>query len=166
MRGPAFDSDVVLEVKDLETQFRTRWGTVRAVDGVSFTLHRGETMGLVGESGSGKSATVLSLMRLIPSPPGRIVGGEVLLEGQDLLGLSEKNMVRVRGKKIAMILQDPMTSLNPVFSVGSQVGETIRIHQRLQGTRLMEKVLQVLSQVKIPAVESRVRTTRTNSAEA
>ena len=148
---------IVLDVKDLQTHFCTCWGTVKAVDGVSFTLKRGETMGLVGESGSGKSVTVLSLMRLIPTPPGRIVGGSVTLEGEELLDLSEQDMVKVRGSKIAMILQDPMTSLNPVFPVVNQVGEAIRIHQKLQGLKLFEKVLDVLRKVRIPAAEARIR---------
>ena len=125
------DRETVLDVQDLQTHFRTKFGTVKAVDGVSFSLKRGETMGIVGESGSGKSVTVLSLMRLVPIPPGEIVGGKIILDGEDILELSELDMVKVRGSKIAMILQDPMTSLNPVFQVGSQVGEAIHIHQKL-----------------------------------
>jgi len=149
--------DVVLEVEDLRTYFRTRLGTVKAVDGVSFTLRRGETLGIVGESGCGKSVTVQSMMRLIPTPPGRIVGGTVTLDGQELLGLSESKMGEVRGSKIALILQDPMTSLNPVFSIGNQVSEAIRIHQDIPRKRVMERCLDVLRKVNIPAAEARVK---------
>ena len=126
---------VVLEVEGLQTYFQTRWGTVKAVDGVSFDLRRGETLGIVGESGSGKSVTMLSLMRLIPEPPGRIVGGRIVLEGEDLLQLTENEMSKYRGSKIALIIQDPMTSLNPVFSIGNQVGEAIKIHQDIPQAR-------------------------------
>ncbi|MFN3975069.1 MAG: ABC transporter ATP-binding protein [Dehalococcoidia bacterium] len=150
--------DVVLRVRDLRTYFYTRWGVVKAVDGVSFDLHRGETLGIVGESGSGKSVTVLSIMRLIPSPPGKIVSGEVLLDGENLLGMDEGEMQKVRGRKIALILQDPMTSLNPVFTIGDQVMEAIRIHQRLPSKKsLVDKAVEVLKQVKIPAAEARLR---------
>ena len=149
--------ETVLDVQDLQTHFHTKFGTVKAVDGVTFSLKRGETMGIVGESGSGKSVTVLSLMRLVPIPPGEIVGGKIILDGEDILELSESEMVKVRGSKIAMILQDPMTSLNPVFQVGSQVGEAIHIHQKLQGNTLLDRVINVLRQVKIPAAESRIK---------
>ena len=148
---------VVLEVEDLRTHFQTRWGTVKAVDGVSFSVRRGETLGIVGESGCGKSVTVLSLMRLIPSPPGRIVGGKVVLDGQDILQLSEREMGKVRGGEIGIILQDPMTSLNPIFSIGDQVREAIRIHQNTNRKGVMEKALEVLRQVRIPAAETRVK---------
>ena len=151
------DRETVLDVQDLQTHFHTKFGTVKAVDGVTFSLKRGETMGIVGESGSGKSVTVLSLMRLVPIPPGEIVGGKIILDGEDILELSESEMVKVRGSKIAMILQDPMTSLNPVFQVGSQVGEAIHIHQKLQGNTLLDRVIHVLRQVKIPAAESRIK---------
>ena len=149
--------DIVLEVEDLRTYFQTRWGTVKAVDGVSFNLRRGETLGIVGESGCGKSVTALSLMRLVPSPPGRIMGGKVVLDGQDILQLPEKEMSQVRGGKIGIILQDPMTSLNPVFSIGDQVKEAVRIHQRIPAKRVLEAALDVLRKVNIPAAESRVR---------
>ncbi len=150
-------ADIVLDVQDLHTQFQTRWGTVKAVDGISFTLRRGETLGIVGESGSGKSVTMLSLMRLIQTPPGRIVSGRVILEGEDLLDLSETDMAKVRGGKMALIIQDPMTSLNPVFSIGNQVAEAIRLHQPIPKTSLRQKVLEVLRKVNIPAPEVRVR---------
>ncbi len=146
-----------LEVKDLRTYFQTRWGTVKAVDGVSFNLRRGETLGIVGESGSGKSVTMLSLMRLVPNPPGRIVTGEIILDGQDLLQLTEEQMSKVRGSQIALIIQDPMTSLNPVFSIGNQVMEAIKIHQDVPRKSVLEIALNVLRKVNIPAVETRVR---------
>ena len=150
-------SGVVLEVEDLRTYFQTRWGTVKAVDGVSFSVRRGETLGIVGESGCGKSVTVLSMMRLVPSPPGRIMGGKIILDGQDILELSEREMTNVRGKKIGIILQDPMTALNPVLTIGDQVKEPIRIHQNVSGRGVLEKALDVLRKVKIPAAEVRVR---------
>ena len=149
--------DTVLKVENLRTYFRTRWGEVKAVDGVNFELRKGETLGIVGESGSGKSVTMLSMMRLIPMPPGRIVEGTITLDGEDLLQLSESEMSKIRGSKIALIIQDPMTSLNPVFSIGNQVTEAIRIHQDIPKRSVMEKALEVLRKVNIPAAESRVR---------
>src|ERR1044072_5174413 len=119
-----------LEIKNLRTHFPTRAGLVRAVDDVSFYLDRGELLGLVGESGCGKSMTALSIMRLI-SPPGKIVDGEVLFDGKDLLKLSDAEMREIRGDDIAMIFQDPMTSLNPVFTVGEQIAEALRLHRKL-----------------------------------
>ena len=151
------DNKVILEVEDLHTQFRTRWGTVKAVDGVSFSLRQGETLGIVGESGCGKSVTMLSLMRLVPTPPGRIVSGKIILDGEDLLELPEDAMNKVRGSKIALIIQDPMTSLNPVFSIGNQVSEAIRIHQDIPKKTVMEKAIEVLRRVNIPAAETRIR---------
>ncbi len=153
----AMQEEVALEVTDLRTYFTTRWGTVKAVDGVSFTLRRGETLGIVGESGSGKSVTALSLMRLVQSPPGHIVGGTVVLNNRDILELSEGQMSQVRGGEISMILQDPMTALNPVFNVENQVGEAIRIHQKLRGRLLVDKVVNSLRQVRIPAPEARMK---------
>ena len=148
---------LILEVKDLRTHFQTRWGTVKAVDGVSFDLHRGETLGIVGESGSGKSVTMLSLMQLIPIPPGKIVSGEILLDGENLLELTEDQMSKIRGSQIALIIQDPMTSLNPVFSIGNQVMETIKIHQDIPRKSVWEMALDVLRKVNIPAAETRMR---------
>ncbi len=150
-------SPVVLQVDGLKTYFETRWGTVKAVDGVTFDLRRGETLGIVGESGSGKSVTMLSLMRLIPEPPGRIVGGQILLEGKDLVQMTDKEMSEIRGSQIALIIQDPMTSLNPVFSIGNQVGEAIKIHQDIPKRTVVQQVLDVLRKVNIPAAETRVR---------
>ena len=155
------DNPVVLQVEGLKTYFETRWGTVKAVDGVSFDLRKGETLGIVGESGSGKSVTMLSVMRLIPSPPGQIVEGRVLLEGQDLVDLSEKEMGTIRGSQIALIIQDPMTSLNPVFSIGNQVGEAIKIHQDIPKRTVLQQVLDVLRKVNIPAADTRVRESTT-----
>jgi len=149
--------DIVLDVRDLRTYFTTRWGTVKAVDGVSFFLRHGETLGLVGESACGKSVTALSIMRLIPSPPGHIVGGEIILNGRDILQVSERAMTSVRGGEVSMILQDPMTALNPVFSVENQVGEAINIHHGLKGESLWKRIIHALSQVRIPAPETRAK---------
>ena len=153
----ATEREVVLKVDDLRTYFTTRWGTVKAVDGISFDLRRGETLGIVGESGSGKSVTMLSLMQLIPMPPGRIVSGSIVLDGEDLLQKSEGEMNRIRGSKIALIIQDPMTSLNPVFTIGNQVSEAIKIHQDIPKRSIMEQALSVLRKVNIPAAETRMR---------
>jgi oligopeptide/dipeptide ABC transporter ATP-binding protein len=149
--------EIVLDVQDLQTQFTTRWGTVKAVDGVTYHVKRGETLGIVGESGSGKSVTALSLMQLVPSPPGAIVGGKVILGGRDLLELSEGQMTQVRGGEISIILQDPMQALNPVFNIQNQVGEAIKIHQKLKGQALVEKVIDSLRKVRIPAPETRAK---------
>jgi oligopeptide/dipeptide ABC transporter ATP-binding protein len=151
------ESPPLLVVENLKTHFFTRRGITKAVDGVSFTLHAGETLALVGESGSGKSVTCLSLVRLVPEPAGRIVGGRVLLEGDDLLRKSAAEMRRVRGKQIAMVLQDPMTSLNPALTIGSQVSEVLRLHQGLRGTSLRERVLEALRRLRISAAETRLR---------
>ena len=150
-------SSPLLVVDDLKTYFFTRRGITRAVDGVSFTLQAGETLALVGESGSGKSVTCLSLVRLVPEPAGRIVGGRVLFQGEDLLDKSPAEMRRVRGKQIAMVLQDPMTSLNPALTIGTQVGEVVRLHQGLRGTSLRERVLEALRALRIPAADARLR---------
>jgi oligopeptide/dipeptide ABC transporter ATP-binding protein len=156
--GPStVQDDVILELRNLRTYFQTSYGTVKAVDGVSYHVKRGETLGVVGESGSGKSVTALSIMRLIPSPPGYIVGGEVILDGQNVLDLSDGEMAKIRGSKVGMILQDPMTALNPVFNIENQVGEAIRIHQNLKGQSLVDKIIHSLRQVRIPAAESRMK---------
>ena len=145
----------LLEVRDLRTHFFVRRGVVKAVDGVSFTLNRGETLGLVGESGCGKSITCLSILRVVPQPAGRIVDGEVVFDGRDLLKLSDEEMRQVRGRQIAMILQDPMTSLNPVFTIGDQVGEAITTHQKLPGSAVRERVQDLIRMVKISSPEVR-----------
>jgi peptide/nickel transport system ATP-binding protein len=155
-RPPTDGSDVVLSVRDLRTSFRTRSGLVKAVDGVSFDLRRGETLGIVGESGSGKSVMALSLMRLVP-PPGEITGGQVILQGVDLLGLNERAMEKERGSGIALILQDPMTSLNPVLTVGDQIVETLKAHDRARRRDHTQTAIELLRRVKIPAPEERMR---------
>lgn len=141
----------LLEVRNLKTHFFTRYGLGKAVDGVSFSVHEGETLGLVGESACGKSVTCLSIVRLLQQPPGRIVGGEILFEGEDLLKKSKQEMRRIRGKRIAMVLQDPMTSLDPVFSVGWQVGEAVRTHNRMDASDVRRRVRELLGLVKIPS---------------
>jgi oligopeptide/dipeptide ABC transporter ATP-binding protein len=151
------ESVPLLVVEDLQTYFYTRRGVVRAVDGVSFTLAAGETLALVGESGSGKSVTCLSLVRLVPEPAGRIVGGRVLWQGEDLLQKSRAEMRRVRGKQIAMVLQDPMTSLNPALTIGTQVAEVVRLHQGLSRTALRTRVLEALTRLRIPGAPARLR---------
>src|SRR5919109_3846104 len=150
-------SPPLLVVEDLRTHFFTRRGVTKAVDGISFTLHAGETLALVGESGSGKSVTCLSLVRLVPEPAGRIIGGRVLFEGEDLLRKRATEMRRIRGKQIAMVLQDPMTSLNPALPIGSQVAEVVRLHQGVRGNRLRERVLEALRRLRIPGAEARLR---------
>jgi len=147
----------LLIVEDLQTYFYTRRGVVKAVDGVSFTLNAGETLALVGESGSGKSVTCLSLVRLVPEPAGRIVGGKVLFAGEDLLRKGATEMRRVRGKHIAMVLQDPMTSLNPALTIGGQVAEVVRLHQGVRGATLRARVLEALTRLRIPGAAARLR---------
>jgi oligopeptide/dipeptide ABC transporter ATP-binding protein len=147
----------VIAVEELQTHIVTRWGTIKAVDGVSFAVGEGETLGLVGESGSGKSMTCLSMLRLVPRPAARIVGGRVLLDGEDLLRKSEREMQRVRGKRVAMILQDPMSSLNPVFSIGMQVREPLISYHRLAGRALKDRAVQLLSSVGISSPAARLR---------
>lgn len=131
----------ILEVKNLQTYFFTDEGTSKAVNGISFTLNKGETLGIVGESGSGKSITSLSLLRLIQSPPGKITEADILFKGEDLLTKTEKQMRSIRGNEISMIFQEPMTSLNPVYSAGEQIAEAIRLHQKLGKKKLGTKQL-------------------------
>src|ERR1044072_8540456 len=145
----------LLEVKDLRTHFPTRAGLVRAVDGVSFYLDRGELLGLVGESGCGKSITALSVMRLI-APPGKIIGGEILFDGKDLLKLSDSEMREMRGDDIAMIFQDPMTSLNPVFTVGEQIAEALRLHRKMSQKQARQATIDAMREVAIPDPARRV----------
>jgi oligopeptide/dipeptide ABC transporter ATP-binding protein len=148
---------MLLEVKDLHAHLQTRWGLVKAVDGVSFSIEAGETLGLVGESGSGKTMTALALLRLLPAPAGRIVKGQVLLEGEDLVTKSEREMRRVRGRRISMILQDPQTSLNPVFSVGNQLVEALRAHRSEGRAGLRQRAQEALRRVKVAAPAERMR---------
>ena len=146
----------LLEVRHLATHFDTDQGRVRAVNGISYTLKRGESMAIVGESGSGKSVGALSILRLIPSPPGRIAGGEVLFDGRDLLKLSEREMRKIRGREIAMVFQDPMTSLNPVLSIGTQLTEAVRKHRPVTRAEARERAADMLRLVGIPDGESRL----------
>jgi len=147
----------VIDVRDLRTHLVTRWGTVKAVDGVSFALGEGETLGIVGESGSGKSMTCLSLVRLVPRPAGRILGGRVLLDGEDLLTKTDAEMQEIRGRRVAMILQDPMSSLNPVFSIGMQMREPIALYHGLRGRALAARAAELLAAVRIPSPVQRLR---------
>ena len=147
----------LLEVKDLRVHFFTYAGVARAVDGVSFSVDSGEMVGIVGESGCGKTVMARSILRLIPDPPGRIVGGEILFEGQNLLDLSEKEMQEVRGNQISMIFQEPMTSLNPVYTVGNQMSEVFELHQGLSKREALDRSVEMLKMVGIPSPESRVR---------
>jgi oligopeptide/dipeptide ABC transporter ATP-binding protein len=149
-------SEVLLDIRGLKTHFVSEEGVSPAVDGVDLRVRRGETLGIVGESGCGKSVTALSIMRLIPDPPGRIVAGEILLEGRNLLELSAEEMRRIRGNRISMIFQEPMTSLNPVYTIGNQIGEALRLHQKLSAAEALARSLEMLKLVGIPAPERRV----------
>ena len=150
--------ELLLEVRDLRTHIDTKNGLVRAVDGVSFRLHAGETLGIIGESGSGKSMTALSTLQVVPKPAARIVGGDVLYRGENLLEKDESEMRRVRGREIAMILQDPQTSLNSVFTIGNQIVEALRIHRRNDGRKaLVQRAVEALREVRIAAPEERIR---------
>ena len=147
----------VLEVEGLRTELSAGRGVIKAVDGMSFSLRRGETLAIVGESGCGKSMTALSLMRLVPKPPGKIVGGSVKLDGKELLRLDEAAMRAVRGNDISMIFQEPMTSLNPVLTIGSQISEAVRLHQDLSKSAAMDKAVDMLRLVKIPGPAQRAK---------
>jgi oligopeptide/dipeptide ABC transporter ATP-binding protein len=151
------DAATVLSVNDLKTYFYTQRGVGKAVDGVSFDLHRGETLGLVGESGCGKSITSLSIVGLHPQPASRIVGGQILFDGVDLRQLPPQKLRHYRGKRLAMVLQDPMTALNPVFTIADQLGEPLRLHQRLRGPRLKARAIELLKLLRIPAPEGRLK---------
>jgi oligopeptide/dipeptide ABC transporter ATP-binding protein len=148
--------DYLLEVKNLRTYFFTDEGIVKAVDDVSFGLKKGESLGIVGESGSGKSVTALSIMRLIQDPPGKIIGGEIIFRGEDLLKKKEEEMREVRGNKISMVFQDPMTSLNPVFTIGDQIMEAIILHQKLDKVSARKKAIEMLEIVRIPEASKRI----------
>jgi len=146
----------LLRVKNLKTYFFTHEGTIKAVDGVSFTIKKGETLGLVGESGCGKSVTALSIMRLVQSPPGKIVGGKIYFEGKNLLELKEKEMRKIRGCKISMIFQEPMTSLDPMFTIGFEIMEVLKLHQNLKKDEAKKKVIESLYKVRFPDPEKRI----------
>ena len=147
----------LLELDGLRTYFDTLSGTVRSVNGVSYQLRAGETLGVVGESGCGKSVTALSIMRLVPTPPGRFAGGAIRYRGTDLLKLTEREMRQIRGNRISMIFQEPMTSLNPVLTVGRQIAETVQVHQKLSRAAAMQRAVEMLRLVQIPEPERRVK---------
>ena len=150
------NNEIILSVKDLKTYFQTEDGVVKAVDGISFELEKGETLGIVGESGSGKSVTNLSVMRLIPEPPGKIVNGSVNFDGIDVLGLSVDEMRKIRGKRMAMIFQDPMTSLNPFLKISTQLTEVTRLHLGHTKQQAYEHAIKMLKTVGIPDAENRI----------
>jgi len=150
-------ADALLSVRNLKTYFYTDEGVVRAVDGLSYDLQRGEVLAVVGESGCGKSVHALSVMRLIPMPPGKIVDGEIRFEGRNLLKLSDEEMRKIRGNRIAMIFQEPMTSLNPVLTIGEQIAEAVMLHQRLDKKAAWDRAAEMLDRVKIPLAKQRVR---------
>ena len=147
----------ILQIKNLSTHFETARGTVKAVDGVDLCVNEGDTLGIAGESGCGKTVLALSVMRLVPRPPGRIVSGRILFEGEDLLAFPEEEMRRIRGKRISMIFQEPMSSLNPVFRIGDQVAETLRLHEGLSSAEAHHRAVEMLRLVGIPAPETRAR---------
>lgn len=149
-------SDNLVEVKNLKTYFYTEDGIVPAVDGVDFQIQKGETLGIVGESGCGKSVTSLSLLRLVPNPPGKIVDGEIFFRGENILNKTESEMRKIRGNDISMIFQEPMTSLNPVFTIGEQIAEAIELHQGLSKKEAIDKTIEMLNLVGIPSAEKRV----------
>ncbi len=153
----ALSGELALDVKDLQTWFYTRQGIVKAVDGVSFDLRKGETLGIVGESGCGKSITALSVMRLVPGPPGRIIGGRVTLDGRDLLDLDESEMRLVRGNDISMIFQEPMTSLNPVLTIGYQIAEALILHRDMSRQQALVRAVEMLDMMRIPEAAQRAR---------
>ena len=143
----------LVKISNLKTYFYTEDGIIKAVDDVSFRIKEGETIGIVGESGCGKSITAMSLMRLIPNPPGKIVGGEILFEGKSILNLSDSEMRKIRGNKISVIFQEPMTSLNPVFTIGDQIMEAVMLHQKLKKTDAIKKAIETLTLVGIPRAD-------------
>jgi len=149
--------NVLLEVNDLTTHFFTQDGVVKAVDGISYNVHEGEVVGIVGESGCGKSVGAMSVMKLIPSPPGRIVKGDVTFEGEDLVNMEEPEMRKIRGNRIAMVFQEPMTSLNPVLTIGRQLTETLELHQGLTGEIALNRAAELLDRVGIPEAHQRLK---------
>ncbi|KKK99236.1 hypothetical protein LCGC14_2634780, partial [marine sediment metagenome] len=146
----------LLKIKNLKTYFFTHEGTAKAVDGINLTINQGETLGLVGESGCGKSVTALSIMRLIPDPPGKIVDGEININGKNLLRISIKEMRKIRGKTISMIFQEPMTSLDPVFTIGHEIMETVRLHNTFSKKEAKNRTIEILKIVGIPDPEKRI----------
>ncbi len=154
---PPLEGEPLLRVENLKTHFFDRGRTARAVDGIGFALRRGQTLGLVGESGCGKSVAALSIMRLVPDPPGKIVSGEAWFEGRDLLRLSEAEMRRIRGNRLSMIFQEPMTSLNPTQTIGAQVAEVFRLHRRIGRREARGEAVRMLEKVRIPSAAARAR---------
>ncbi|MBT5947502.1 MAG: ABC transporter ATP-binding protein, partial [Nitrospinaceae bacterium] len=149
--------ETILELRDLKTHFHTPDGVVKAVDGVSYSLKAGETLGVVGESGCGKSVTALSILRLIPTPPGRISGGGIHFKGQDLTKMKTNDLRKIRGNEISMIFQEPMTSLNPVFTIGFQIAEAVMLHQGLSKKDALNKSAEMLDLVGIPLPFQRIK---------
>ena len=149
--------NLLLEVKDLTTHFFTQDGVVKAVDGISYNVHEGEVLGIVGESGCGKSVSAMSVMKLLPNPPGRIVNGSVVFEGEDLASMPEAGMRQIRGNRIAMVFQEPMTSLNPVLTIGRQLTETLELHQGLSGQAALDRAAELLDRVGIPEPSQRLK---------
>lgn len=150
------EREKLLEIRNLKTYFYTEEGVLKAVDGIDLLLHSGETLGLVGESGCGKSVTSMSIMRLLPSPPGKIVDGKILFKGRDLAQLSQKEMRKLRGNDISMIFQEPMTSLNPVFTIGNQISEAILLHKDVTKREARRQSIEMLKKVGIPSPEKRI----------
>ena len=146
----------LLEVKDLRTYFYTQEGVVKAVDGTSYVVHEGETLGLVGESGCGKSVSALSILRLIPTPPGKVVSGEIIFQGRDILKLDEDELRKIRGNEIGMVFQEPMTSLNPVLTIGRQMTEALELHMNLHGKAARDRAAELLEMVGIPEARGRL----------
>ncbi len=144
------DTKYTLEIKDLQVKYKTMDGVVEAVNGIDLTIEKGKTLGLVGETGAGKTTTALSILRLVPNPPGEITGGTINLEGKDLFAYSEKEMETIRGDQVSMIFQDPMTSLNPVITVGDQIAEVIQLHEKIDQKKAMKKAKEMLEMVGIP----------------
>jgi len=157
LTGPGHNAEIVLEVEGLQTYLFTRLGVVKAVDDVSFAVRQGDTLAIVGESGCGKTMTALSLLRLVPNPPGRIVAGSIKIDGKDLVTLDEAEMRDIRGNEISMIFQEPMTSLNPVMTIGNQISETIRLHEDVSKSAAMEKAIAMLRMVRIPEPVQRAK---------
>ena len=149
-------SDPALQLQDLTIRFTLKRGTLTAVNGVSFSIQRGETFGLVGESGSGKTVTARSIMRLIPEPPGEVVGGRILFEGEDVMAKSEKELREMRGRRVAMVFQEPMSALNPVFTVAQQIGDALRTNYGMGKKEARERVIELLALVGIPSPASRL----------
>ncbi len=157
MEGKFLGNEIVLQIHGMKTYFFTDMGTVKAVDGLDLAVRTGSTLGIVGESGCGKTVTALSIMRLVPKPAGKIVAGKVIFDGTDLLKLTKSEMRKIRGNKISMIFQEPMTALNPVYRVGDQIAEVISLHQHVSKKEAMERAIEVLKLVKIPSPDIRIK---------